>query len=308
MQKTTLNKKTVFLLFVFTLFFNSVNCQTFKKQFNDLVSKKDTVKQQQLLEKWKNEEGNDPELFVAYFNYYVNKSKQEMITLGQDPQGKDALQIMDQDKTKKEPVAYLYENTSYDSNLLKKGFDWITNGITKHPNRLDMRFGKIYMLGELEDYENFTTEIIQTIDYSNTIKNEWTWTDNKPVENPQDFMLSSIQGYQLQLYSTENDDLLDNMKRIAETVLKYYPDHIESLSNCAVVFLIQKQYDQALVALLKAEKINPTDLIILNNIAQAYKLKGNSNDAIKYYELIIKHGDQNDKEYAQEQINQLKKK
>ena len=55
MQKTTLHKKTVFLLFVFTLFFNSVNCQTFKEQFNDLVSKKDTVKQQQLLEKWENE-------------------------------------------------------------------------------------------------------------------------------------------------------------------------------------------------------------------------------------------------------------
>mgnify|MGYP003380295723 CR=1 FL=1 len=63
-------------------------------------------------------------------------------------------------------------------------------------------------------------------------------------------------------YNTENDDLLDNMKRIAETVLKYYPDHIESLSNLSIVFMLQKQYDKALEPLLKAEKLNPKDYIV----------------------------------------------
>jgi tetratricopeptide (TPR) repeat protein len=302
-----MNRQTTILLFGLTLLFNQVNGQAFKQQFNDLVSKKDTAGQQQLLEKWEKTDGNDPELFVAYFNYFVLKGKNEMITLGQNPKGKDVLQIMDQDTTKKEPVAFMYGDINYNSDLLSKGFTWINKGIEKHPNRLDMRFGKIYMFGQIEDYENFTKEIIKTIDYSATNKNKWTWADSKPLDDPKEFMLGSIQNYQLQLYNTENDDLLDNMKRIAETVLKYYPDHIESLSNLSIVYMIQKQYDNALEPLLKAEKINPKDYIVLSNIAQAYKLKGDTKNAIKYYELTLKHGDEQAKKYAQGQIDELKK-
>jgi len=307
-KKTTMNKQITFLLFVLTLLFNQVSGQTFKQQFNDLVSKKDTVEQQQLLEKWEKNDSNDPELFVAYFNYYVNKSRSEIITLGQNPKGEDFLQIMDQDTTKKEPVGFIYGDTYYNPDLLSKGFDWVNKGIEKHPNRLDMRFGKIYMFGQIEDYENFTKEIIKTIDYSAINKNKWTWADNKPLDDPKVFMLSSIQSYQIQLYNTENDDLLDNMKRIADTVLKYYPDHIESLSNLSIVFMLQKQYDKALESLLKAEKLNPKDYIVLSNIAHAYKLKGDTKNAIKYYDLTMKHGDEQTKKYAQGQIDELKKK
>jgi hypothetical protein len=214
-----MNKQTTFLLFGLTLLFNQVCGQTFKQQFNDLVSKKDTVGQQQLLEKWEKTDTNDPELFVAYFNFYVIKSKKK-ITLGQNPNGKEGFKIMDQDTTKKEPVGYIYGDTYYNPDFLSKGFDWIKGGIEKHPNRLDMRYGKIYMFGQIEDYENFTKEIIKTIDYSAINKNKWTWTDTKALNDPKNFMLSSIQSYQLQLYNTENDSLLNNMKRIAETVFK----------------------------------------------------------------------------------------
>ena len=303
-----MNRLITFLLFGLILLSNKVNGQTFKVQFNDLISKKDTVGQQQLLEKWEKADNNDPELFVACFNFYVIKSKKEIVTLGQNPKGKDVLQIMDQDTTKKEPVAFMYGDTYYKSNLLSKGFDWISKGIKKYPNRLDMRFGKIYMFGQLKDYEKFTTEIINAVDYSNQNKNKWTWADSKPLDDPKEFMLSSIQSYQLQLYNTENDNLLENMKRIAETILKYYPDHVESLSNISIVFMLQKQYDKALESLLKAEIINPKDYIVLSNIAQAYKLKEDNKNAIKYYELTIKFGDEQAKKYAQGQIDKLKKK
>jgi tetratricopeptide (TPR) repeat protein len=302
-----MNRQITFLLFGLTLLFNQVSGQTFKQQFNELVSKKDTVGQQQLLEKWENTDDNDPELFVAYFNYFVVKSKKEFITLGQNPKAKDVLQIKDQDTAKKEPVGFIYGDINYNLDLLSKGFNWINKGIEKHPDRLDMRFGKIYMFGQIEDYENFTKEIIKTIDYAAINKGMWTWTDSKPLDDPKDFMLSSTQSYQLQLYNTENDSLLDNMKRIAETVLKYHPDHIESLSNLSIVFMIQKQYDKALEPLLKAEKINSKDYIVLSNIAQAYKLKGENKNALKYYELTLKHGDEQAKKYAQRQIKELKK-
>lgn len=302
-----MNRQITFLIFGLTLLFNQASGQTFKQQFNDLVSKKDTVGQQQLLEKWEKTDSSDPELYVAYFNYFAKKSKKEIVRLDGNGKGKEGFQVMDKDSSKKEPMAFLYGDTYYDQDILKKGFDYINIGIQKHPNRLDMRFGKIYMFGQIEDYENFTKEIIKTIDYSAINKNKWTWADSKPLDDPKEIMLSSIQNYQNELYNTENDNLLDNMKRIAETVLKYYPDHVESLSNISIVFMLQKRYDKALEPLLKAEKINPKDYIVLSNIAQAYKLKGDNKNAIKYYELTIKHGDDQAKKYAQGQIDELKK-
>ncbi len=282
--------------------------QNFQKEFNDLFLKKDTVSQLNLLKKWEKSDINDPELYTSYFNFYANKSKSEIITLGQDPKGDGVIQIMDQDKTKTKPVGYIYGDTQFNPEILSKGFYWINKGIEKFPNRLDMRFGKIYMFGQIEDYESFTQEIIKTIDFSAENKNKWTWTENKPLEDPKNYMLSSIQEYQVQLYNTENDSLLDNMKRIAESVLKYYPDHVESLSNLSIVFMIQKQFDNALEVLLKAEKLNPKDYIVLSNIAQAYKLKQDFKNSIKYYELTMKYGDNDFKKYAKEQIEELKRK
>jgi len=303
-----MNKKAPFIIFALIFMFGQAFGQTFKQQFNELFSKKDTLGQKQLLEKWVKTDDNDPELYVAYFNYFVNKSRKDIVTLGQNPKGNDFLEVMDKDSSQKEPVAYMYDGVYYDPDILNKGLDFINKGIEKYPNRLDMRFGKIYILGQSGDYENFTTEIIKTIDYSAVNKNQWTWTDSQPLDSPKTFFLSSLQDYQVQLYNTENDELLDNMKRIAEAVLKYYPDNIESLSNLSIAFLFQKEYDKALEPLLKAEKINPQDFIVLNNIAQAYKLKGDTKNAVKYYELTIRYGDEQAKDYAKEQLEVLQKK
>ena len=284
------------------------HAQSFKAQFNALVEKKDTLAQQQLLEKWEKADANDPELYTAYFNYYVSRARNEMVILGQEPKGETVFALMPADSSNQEPAGYLYSDKHYNSALLKKGFTWIERGIEKFPNRLDMRFGKVYMFGEVEDYENFTNEIIRVVERSAVNQNQWTWTDNAPVENPQHIMLSSIQDYQFQLYNTEDNALLDNMKRIAEAVLKHYPDHVESLSDLSVVLMLQKQYDAALEPLLRAEKINPKDAIVLGNIAQAYKLKGDAKMAIKYYELTMKYGDEDAREYAKSQIEELKRK
>jgi tetratricopeptide (TPR) repeat protein len=301
-------KKTIIFLIGMTLLFHHSISQTFKQQFNDLVSKNDTLGQQKLLEKWENTDINDPELYVAYFNYYIDISKKEIIQLGNNPKGEYVLQLKDKDTSKKEPVGYMYSEITFEPTLLKLGYSYINKGIEKNPTRLDMRFGKIYMYGKTEDYQNFTSEIIKTIDYSALIKNEWTWTDGKPLEDPKKFMLTAIQDYILQLYNTGDDTLLDNMKKISETVLKYYPDHIESLSNVSVVYLLKKDYDKALELLLKAEKLDKKDYIVLSNIAQAYKLKGDNKNSIKYYELTIKYGDTEAKEFAKGQIEELKKK
>lgn len=296
--------KKPLIILAFSILTNICFGQDYKKQFDELCQVGDTTKQIELLKKWETEDPENPELFTSYFNYYFLMARQEFVSMStKQPKG-ESLQLQD---STGQVAGFLGSEIVFNQNVLQKGFDKIEQGIEKYPNRLDMRFGKIYTLGQIEDWENFTKEIVKTVQYSKKNKNEWTWTNNEKRENGTEFFLSSIQDYQLTLYETENDDLLKNMRTIAEEILKIYPDHIESLSNISITFLLTGEYDKGIEALLKAEKIDPKDEVVLGNIANGYKLKGDIDNSIKYYEKILELDNQRLVEFAKQQIEALKK-
>jgi tetratricopeptide (TPR) repeat protein len=278
------------------------------QQFKLLSENKDTLGQRILLENWEKRSLNDPELYVAYFNYFVEKSRSEVLVIGQDLKQNAymVLEIESQDSSKQDRVEYMYRQVSFQEFYTQKAIEWIDKGIDRFPNRLDMRFGKIYFLGLLENYEAFTEQIIQTVDYSAINQNQWLWTENCVLEQPKEMMLGSIQDYQNDLYATSQDTLLYNMQKIAEAVLKVYPDHIESLSNIGAVYFLLGQYEKALTPLLTAYQLNPKDLVVINNIAEIYNELGLNIKAEAYYRLMMKYGDKQDKKYAKEKIKELK--
>lgn len=278
------------------------------QQFKLLSENKDTLGQRILLEHWEKRSLNDPELYVAYFNYFVEKSRSEVLVIGQDLKQNAymVLEIENQDSSKQDRVEYMYRQVSFQEFYTQKAIEWIDKGIDRFPNRLDMRFGKIYFLGLLENYEAFTEQIIQTVDYSAINQNQWLWSENCVLEQPKEMMLGSIQDYQNDLYATSQDTLLYNMQKIAEAVLKVYPDHIESLSNIGAVYFLLGQYEKALTPLLTAYQLNPKDLVVINNIAEIYNELGLNIKAEAYYRLMMKYGDKQDKKYAKAKIKQLK--
>ena len=75
----------------------------------------------------------------------------------------------------------------------------------------------------------------------------------------------------------------------------------------SITYLLLGEFDTAIETLLKAEKINPEDFIILSNIAHGYKLKGDNDKAIEYYEKTIQYGDAQAKEFARQKIEELRK-
>ena len=279
--------------------------QDYKSQFEQFLRQKDTVKQLEVLTQWEAKTPKNPELFTSYFNYYFLKSRKEYIAIKNKQTEEATLQIQD---STGQAVGYFGNEFIYDKELIKKGLAKIEEGIALYPNRLDMRFGKIYTLGQIKDWENFTNEIVKTVRYSKTNNNQWTWTFNETRNDAEKFFLSALQDYQTNLFDTHDDRLLGNIKTIAEEILKIYPNHIESLSNIAVVHLLHREYEKAINILLKAEKINPKDGIILGNIAQSYYLMNNKVNAIEYYEKMLHIDDPKAAKFAKQQMNALKNK
>lgn len=290
------------LVLVFIVFLS--NAQDNLSRFSGYLQNGDTIKQKELLEKWSKEEPKNAELQTAYFNYYFNKSRNEILTLNGDqpPENEEVLIFTD---STDQIAGFIGSQINYDKSNLKKAFESIDKGIKLYPNRLDMRFGKIYALGQIRDWQSFTDEIIKTIDHSAVNNNHWTWTYNEKYPGGKEMFLGSLQDYQAQLYNTMDDKLLVHMQEISETVLEYYPNHVESLSNLSIAYLVEKKYDKALEPLLKAEKINPDDFIVLNNIAYAYKESGKKEEAIFYYKKIMRCGDKQAKTQAENEIKRL---
>lgn len=293
--------KKSFILFLLFCFVSFVLGQSNYQQFLEFYQKNDTIAIEKLLKDWENN-NPDAEYYVSCVNYFFNKSKKEVISLDAKMSQKEGFEIKDD---KGNSVAYLSSKNLYDEKMLQKTFKCFDEGISRFPDRLDIRFGKVYSLGQIEDYENFTKEIIKTIQYSAKNNNNWFWSENSKYEEGKNGFLSSIQDYNNQIYQTNDDSLLKYMKQINEEVLKYYPNRVENLSNLSIVSLISKNYDEALVYLLKAEELSPHDFIVLNNIAYAYKLKNDNTNALKYYNLVKKYGDEKAKNQAEQELKKL---
>jgi tetratricopeptide (TPR) repeat protein len=295
--------KYTFVAALLTLSSMSV-AQDYRSEFNTAFQNGDTTKQKETLIKWEAADPKNAELFTSYFNYYFQKSRKEVISLTQqEPQG-ESLALHDSAGIK----GYMGSKIMFDPKILQMSFDKIEQGIKLYPDRLDMRFGKIYVLGQVKEWQRFTDEIIKTIQYSAKNKNNWTWTNNAKKDDGEKFFLGALQDYQVQLYNTGDDNLLQQMRSIAEEVLKLHPDNVENLSNVGITYLVTAKYDDAIKAFLRAEKIAPKDIIVLGNLAHAHKLKGDKQKAIGYYQKVAdSDGDPNMKEYAKKQIEELKK-
>jgi hypothetical protein len=56
-----------------------------------------------------------------------------------------------------------------------------------------------------------------------------------------------------------------------------------------------------------AEEKNPTDTIVINNIAYLSMILCDKDTSLKYYEKMIQYGNEEEKEFAEQQIRKLKK-
>ena len=221
---------------------NFVIAQDYYSEFLRACESTEIDNRSEILDKWEETDPSNPELFTSRFNYHFTNSQQEVLELKTgEPQG-DALVIQD---SLGNVAGYMGSNILYDSLELEKAFKYIDKGIELYPERLDMRFGKTYAYGQLNNWGKFTSEIIETIKHSSSKSNSWLWTNNEQKEGDNEFMLSAIQDYQLQLYNTGNDKLLLNMRQIANTDLDQYPNHIESLSNLSITYTLLGELDKA---------------------------------------------------------------
>ena len=284
----------------------ALTAQSFDERFSDCFSKGDTAAARRVLRQWEASAERPAEFFVAGLNYCFRMARQSLIVWGDGPGNGPTLETVDPAGSCRE--LSLSEAVRYDTALVRRGIAYIDRGIEAYPLRLDMRFGKIHALGEIGDYGRYVDAIVDAVAASADNACRWLWSDDRPLEDGREFMLSAVQDYVNRLYELGTDEGLDGMDRIASTVLGIYPDHVESLDNAAIVRIVRGRYDEAKPLLMRAERLAPRDMTILANLAELHVRQGDRPAAATYYRRMADCAEGSDRDYALRRLRELEEK
>jgi len=256
------------------------------------------------LQLWESKEPDNPEMFIAYFNYFIHRKRFSGVSIDKERKGEGStLEITDPQSG--EIVGYMNESTQYDIEDVLTAVEYLDRGINIAPNRLDMHFGKIHILNEIGYYKMAGSGLFDTLVISKKINNNWLWADNEELEDGESVFVYSIQDYYSLWLNAATEESFAQAKLCAEKQIELYPEYIYAYNILAVYYSMNKQLQEALKYFLQAEVIDPNDCIVLLNIGRTYVSMNNKQKAGEYFRRVLEIGDERNKQYAQHYLNQL---
>ncbi len=268
-----------------------------------LINDKKWEEASQQIEKLK--DINDPEYFILIFNYQFLKAKEENISVQQGKPNNDKSLILT-DSTGEKQAGYIEETSTYNMQEIKKCIESFKPQVSKFKNRMDMQFGLAYVFSESKMYSELKDCLINILNTSMEINNDWLWSFNKPLkEDPKEFMLDNIQAYIKGLFDVGQDSTDSLLVDVSEVMIKDYPDLIYGYNNIGSILSVQGNNEKALTYFQEANKIDPQDILVLSNMVHTCISLKKNNDAVKYLNKIIEYGDEETKNWAKEKIKQL---
>lgn len=259
-----------------------------------------------ILVQWMTAEPNNPDMTVAAFNYYVLLGRTEVLVMDDaEPSpfnNEDVLLIQDEEGN---TVSYMSSDYRYDIENFELAMEIVSEGIELNPDRLDLRFGKAYMLGETRNYDRHIEEIKKVLQRNIENKEAWLWMENEPVANVPEFLTESFHDYLSNLFYAGND-YLDDVIEVAELILVQYPNSVIHRSNIGAAYYTLGNYELAIENFKKANAVDPEDIVVLLNLAVIHGEMEKWDEAIAYYEKALIYGDEYDQEFAREQIELIR--
>ena len=276
--------------------------QNYQAQYEELFITKNREAMPALLTKWEKADPNDPELFIAYFNYYFWESRSEMVGLSAEASdGENLALYKDGDAN---PSGFLNSVIVYDDSLFDLAQTYLLKGIEKYPRRLDMHFGRIFSLQEKGDYRQEIEHILTLLELHQETQDDWCWSDGEKMENPAEEISNSVQEYIYTIFNTPVPNI-DGIEKVSNKMLEIYGPDVESYTNLGVCSLFKEDLFSALAHFLAAYEVDSEDAIVISNIAHTYVEMEDHAKAIEYYKILIDKGTKEDAQFAKYRIEQL---
>ncbi len=291
------------ILFLFPILFFS---QNHYKNFREAFKSNDVASQKKILKKWKRSSPDNAEMMMSQLSYYFNIARKESFLIKENDKSNSYASTTNNGASGGFVSSGIATTEStIDFELIKEGLDWIDRAIAIHNDRIDVRLAKADAYAEIADWKNFGETVVEIVRQSYRNANEWQNEGDRTITDSESYFFLTIQDCQLKLFEQQLDVAYTEMIRIGVTMLQFYPDHIESMSNIAIGYMNRDNYPMALKYLLEAEVIAPEDSVILVNIANCYLASANKSKAITYYKKALPFSESYRKEFVKNKLKEL---
>lgn len=263
----------------------------------------------EIVDKWENEAPKDPELYICKFNYYINKARRSVMSLDSEPpvDGKEYLKMKDDEKNQD---LYFSEVIVYEPELVKEGTDNLHEALKLYPNRLDIWFGLVSAYLEVDDFGKAEKVISDCINQSKVNDNKWLWAMNEPfayndnkAKRDLEYIVS-IHDYLEKLYLEETDETYNIAKNISKKLLDRFPDSPVLYNFFGVDAFNLGNILEAGTYFEKAHSLDPSDMLIVGNLANFYGLNENKEKFDYCVNLLKNSGQANYVEYTKTLLKQ----
>lgn len=287
--------KRFLFLFIALFFISNLYAKDFSSECAKAFQAEDYKKTAKILTEWEKSEPENPEMLIAYFNYYLNRNYDAVPTMGEMANGQYGL----------------YNQEYFNNEDLAKGISYLDKALQNNPSRLDIHFGKCSSFLRSANYDKAVTAIIELLETSIKVDNNWLWTnDEKMVSNTKDGennLFSGISDYCYELLNTieENASLLEKLFTKIELL---YPNNIIGINFSSRFYYLSGNSKKAIELLKNGLKINKNDYIVLGNLGYFYETDGNYEEAKKCYDRMLKMDNPQAKQYGQRGLDAIKDK
>lgn len=218
-----------------------------------------------IINRWEAAAPEDPEVYVARFNYWLSKSAAESVVITRPQKrylGNDPVMTL---KDSLGRDVYYFEDVNYDDEAFGEALKAIDRAIELNPQEISYRFGKItsIMDYEKESPDMTAAEILSLIDDYQARGEGWTYAGETLT---QELFCQGISEYCYRLFRTASPASYEYFLEISEKMNKLYPDEVVFIDNIGSYWQVNGDSRKALRYYRKALKIDPEDYAANNNI------------------------------------------
>lgn len=281
---------SILVLLLTASLFCEEKIDTFWKMMNDSNVTESEI--ENFLTEWEQKKKKDPEVYVAWFNYYYSKSSEEVIAIGTE---RPATGQYMQGQNENGETIYFYPVYSYDEEAINKAFEKIDIGISYNPKRLDLYFGKAHVCYITGKYELQLNLLYNVFELNQKYKGKWLWSGNVPMNKLNIGFEESIHEYVTQLVDavdSEKPGAAEAAKALAIRFATEFPKNSIACNDAGITQAMFGDIAVAKVYLEKGHENDPTDMLILTNLAYICEDLGLYDEAKVYFLLMLESDDE----------------
>lgn len=298
-------------IFALLLGTSSLLADDFADQFESLKKKGNAKAIEKFLEESAPKEAENPDYYATAGNYWWGVAQKSGLLVTPLPAGNfqlntDDLSITDPKTGKK--IGRIGQQPKGETPAGQNAVEILQKGTENFPHRADIALGLAHILKESGKTADSVEALVNLLEHAQKSPKSLKWMNDGELPKPaEEFLPETVQTYSAPLFKADTPATDQLCARLLDTVIKTYPDHPYAYNLKAVLADAQGKPKEALKMLLQAYLKNPSDSLVLSNLAGAYTKQGQKVRAINAYKKLLELKlDPNSRKKAQAALEQLK--